>query len=172
MIAAVPGKTAGPGLLPLLREAALPLALFSGVAHGGAAVVVGLMVVGVVPGGIGGVMLLVWLVFSLLMSLVGYRRMEERRSRETVSALAVSGMPRFASKVIALYPRPVEDPVITEVFELYRQAQGSMEEGDYRGAGEAIERGIALADGLLAAGEVMVRDEGDGAEGKGERSWK
>jgi len=172
VIAAVPGKTAGPGLLPLLREAALPLALFSGVAHGGAAVVVGLMVVGVIPRGAGGVMLLFWSMFSLLMSLVGYRQMEERRRRETVSALAVSGMPRLASKVIALYPRPVEDPVITEVFELYRRAQGSMEDGDYRGAREAIERGIALADGLLAAGEVLVRDEGDGAEGKGERSWK
>ncbi len=89
-----------------------------------------------------------------------------------VSALAVSGMPRFASKVIALYPGPVEDPVIAEVFELYRRAQGSLEKGDYRGAGEAIERGIALADGLLVAGEVAVRDEGDGTQGKGERSWK
>ncbi len=115
-------------------------------------------------------MLLLWSVFSLWMSLVGYRRMEERRSREMVSALAVSRMPRFASKVIALYPGPVEDPIITEVFELYRRAQGSLEEGDYRGAGEAVERGISLADGLHAAGEVLVRDEGDG--GKGERSWK
>lgn len=115
-------------------------------------------------------MLLLWSVFSLWMSLVGYRRMEERRSREMVSALVVSGMPRLASKVIALYPEPVEDPVITEVFELYRRAQGSLEEGDYRDAGEALQRGISLADGLLAAGEVLVRDEVDG--GKGERSWK
>lgn len=170
MISPMPGKTTGAGLLPLLREAALPLALFSGMAHGGAAVVVGLMVVRVVPAAAGGVMLLLWSVFSLWMSLVGYRRMEERRSREMVSALVVSGMPRLASKVIALYPEPVEDPVITEVFELYRRAQGSLEEGDYRGAGEAVERGISLADGLLAAGEVLVREEGDG--GKGERSWK
>ncbi len=51
MISPMPGKTTRPGLLPLLREAALPLALFSGMAHGGAAFVVGLMVVGGKPVG-------------------------------------------------------------------------------------------------------------------------
>ena len=155
----------------MLREAALPLALFSGVAHAGAAAVVGLMVVGVVPGGVGGAMLLVWSVLSLCLSLLGYRRMEERRKRRAVSALAVSGMPKLASGVIALYPRPLEEPVIAEVFELYRRAQKSLEEGDYRGAGEAIERGVALADGILAGDGVAVRVEE--AEGeRGERSWK
>ncbi|PLS81303.1 MAG: hypothetical protein CYG60_25980 [Actinobacteria bacterium] len=170
MIGAVAGRPAETGLLPLLREAALPLALFSGVAHGGAAVVVGFMVVGVVPAGVGGVVLPIWSVLSLLVSLVGYRRMEERRRREAVSALAVSGMPRLASAVIALYPRPLEEPAIAEVFELYRQAQRSLEEGDYRGAGEAVERGIALADGIIAGGKMPIRGEDE--EGKGERSCK
>ncbi|QIN79568.1 hypothetical protein GBA65_14745 [Rubrobacter marinus] len=135
---------------PLLRGAALPVALFSGVAHGGAAVLVGLMVAGMVTGGAGGVLLLLWSAFSLFVSLAGYRRMEERRRREAVSSLAASGMAALAYRVIALYPGPVEDPAVAEVFELYGRAQASLEEGDYRGAGEAIERGIALADGLLA----------------------
>ena len=171
MTGAVAGGTAGPAFFPLLREAALPLALFSGVAHGGAAVVVGLMVVGVVPGGVGGAMLLAWSVLSLFVSLVGYRRMEERRRRRAVSVLAVSGIQRLASRAIALYPRPLEEPAIAEVFELYRRAQESLEEGDYRGAGEAIERGVALADGILAGGGVAVRVEEEEGE-RGERSWK
>ena len=169
MIGAVVGRS---GILPLLREAALPLALFSGVAHGGAAILIGLMVLGTVPGGAGGVMLVLWSVFSLFASLMGYRRMEAHRNGRAVSALAASEMPRLASKVIELYPGPVGDPAIAEVFELYRRAQGDLEKGDYRGAGEAIERGIALADGILAGGGVPVRDEGGEAEAKGERSWK
>lgn len=179
MIGAVAGGTARPGLFPLLREAALPLALFSGVAHGGAATVMGIMAVGVVPGGVGGAMLLVWSVFSLFVSLVGYRWMEERRRSRAVSALAVSGMPRLASAIIALYPRSLEEPAVAEVFELYRRAQRSLEEGDYRGAGEAVERGTALADGLLrGAGSVCgdATEPGDSAldeeaKKRGAGSW-
>ena len=170
MIGAVAGGTARRGLFPLLREAALPLALFSGVAHGGAAVVVGLMAVGVVPGGVRGVALLAWSVFSLLVSLVGYRWMEEQRGRRAASALAVPGMQELASGVIALYPRSPEEPAIAEVFELYRRAHRSLEEGDYRGAGEAVERGVALVDGILSGGGAVVRVEED--DGEGERSWK
>lgn len=175
------GAPVSPGLLPLLREAATPMALFSGVAHGGAAIVVGLMVLGVVPGATGGVLLLLWATFSFFVSLVGYRRMEESRRREKVSLLAVSAMPRLASRVIALYPRSVEDPIIVEVFESYRRAQRSLAEGDYRGAEEEIERGVALADGLLA-GEVVGSGYGDATEpgaltrdeeakGRGAGSW-
>ena len=179
MIGAVAGGTARPGLFPLLREAALPLALFSGVAHGGSAVVVGLMVVGVISGGVGGATLLVWSVFSLLVSLVGYQRMEERRRSRAVSALAVSGMPRLASGIITLYPRSPEEPAVAEVFELYRRAQKSLEEGDHRDAGEAIERGIALADGVLeGAGSICgdATEPGDSARDeeakkKGAGSW-
>ena len=167
MIGAVPGKAAG--VLSPLRDSALPLALFSGVAHVGAAVLVGLMVLGAFPGGAGGVMLVLWSLFSLFVSLVGYRRMEERRSGEAASALAAQAMPKLASKVIELYPRPIEDPAIAEVFELYRRAQEDLEEGDHRGAGEAIERGMALAEGILAGGVASVRDEDGDAEGEG--SW-
>jgi hypothetical protein len=171
VIGAVRAKPGGTRLLPLLREAAVPLALFSGLAHVGVAVVLGLMVLGVIPGGLGGALLLTWSVFSLLASLLGYRRMEERRRRRAVSALAVSGMQVLASRLIALYPRPVEDPVIAEVFELYRRAQASLEEGDYRSAGKTIERGVALADGLLVVGEGSVRAVEDETLGEGERSW-
>ena len=172
MTVAVSGKSAEPGLVPLLRGAALPLAVFSGVAHGGSVVVVGLMVVGVVTGGVGGVLLVLWSVFSLFVSLVGYGWMEERRRREAVSALVVRGMPGLASAVIELYPRSVEDPAIVEVFELYRQAQRGLEEGDYRSAGEAIERGIALADGLLAGCGEPVRYEDGEAREEGEGPWR
>ena len=181
MTCVVPARRVEPGLLPLLREAAVPLALFSGVAHGGAAVLVGLMVARAVSGGAGGTLLLLWSAFSLFVSLVGYRRMEERRRREAASELAASGMRRLASGVVALYPRPVEDPTVAEVFELYRRAQASLEEGDYRGAGEAIERGVALADGLLAgevggSGREVVMEPGvlardEEAKGRGAESW-
>lgn len=170
MIGAVPARTRESGMLVLLREAALPLALFSGVVHFGVAVVVGLMVLGVVSGGFGGTMVFVWSVFSLLLSLAGYRRMEERRRRRAGSALAVAGMQALASRVIALYPRPVEDPAIAQVFDLYRRAQVSLEEGDHRSAGEAAERGIELADRVLEGGRELPSSEEGEAEGG--VSWK
>ena len=176
---AVPARSVETGGLPLLRGAALPLALFSGVAHLGAASVLGLMVAGAVPDGVGGVMLPIWAVFSLCVSLAGYWRMEERRRERAASSLVASEICVLASTVIALYPRPVDDGVIAEVFELYRRAQASLEEGDHPGAGEAIERGIALADGLLEGAEPVygdapepgdsVRDEE--ANKKGAGSW-
>lgn len=169
MIGSVPERTVEPGLLPLLREAALPLALFSGVTHGGAAVVVGLMIMGMVSGGVGGAMLLFWSVFSFFVSLVGYRRMDERRGQEAASALVLSGMQALASRVIALYPRPVDDAVVAEVFELYGRAQARLEEGDRRGAAEAIERGVMLADALLAGDGAKLYRESD--EERGDPLW-
>lgn len=169
MIGAARVRPVEPGLLPLFRDAAVPLALFSGVAHLGVAVVLGLVVLGVIPGSAGGALLLVWSVFSLLLSLLGYRRMEERRRRGAVSALAVSGTRALASRVIALYPRPVDDPIIAEVFELYGRAQASLEEGDYRSAGEAVERGVMLADAILAGDGAMLRREND--EERGDPLW-
>ncbi len=61
---------ASPGLLPLLRVAALPLALFSGIAHLIVAVVLTLMVLGVIADGIGGLLLLMLPTSSLLASVV------------------------------------------------------------------------------------------------------
>ncbi len=169
MIGAIPARPVEPGLLPLLREAAVPMVLFSGVAHLGVAVVLGLMVLGAIPGGVGGALLLIWSVFSLLLSVLGYRGMEERRRRRAVSALAVSEMQALASRVIALYPRPVDDPVIAEVFELYRRAQASLEEGNYPAAGETIERGVVLADAVLAGDGATLRREND--EERGDSVW-
>lgn len=179
MIVAAQARTVEPGPLPLLRGAALPLALFSGVEHGGAAVVVGLLVLGVVPEGTGGALLLLWAAVSFVVSLAGYRRMEDGRRHEKASLLAVSGMPRLASRVIALYLRPVEDPAISQVFELYRRAQKSLERGDERGAEEAIEWGVALADGLLEgpgsaygdATEPGDSDRDEEAKKRGAGSW-
>ena len=130
---------------------------------------VGIMAAGAVSGAAGGAMLLVWSVSSLCMSLAGYRRMEERRRHKAASSLAVSGICVLASRVIALYPRPVDDPVVAEVFESYRRAQASLEEGDHRDAREAIERGIVLADGLLARDRGSVRDEKGRAKWEGEK---
>ena len=147
------------GLPPLLREAALSLALFSGITHLAVAVVLALMVLGVVADGTGGVLLLAWPLSSLLASVVLYRRVEERRRSRAFSSFVVSRMQALSTRVIALYPRPVDDPRIAEVFELYRRAQSSLEQGKLRVAGETIERGVELADELLTRGAKPAASE-------------
>ena len=158
------------GLLPLLRAAALPLALFSGIAHLIVAVVLTLMVLGVIADGIGGVLLLTLPLSSLLASVVLYYRMEERQRSRASSLLVVSGMQTLASRVIVLYPRTVHDPHMMEVFELYRRAQASLEQGDYRDVGEIVERGIELADELLSRDGEPPPDEEDPARTREESS--
>ena len=140
-------------------EAALPLALFSGTTHLGVAVVLALMVLGVVADGTGGVLLLAWPLSSLLASVVFYRRVEERRRSRAFSSFVQSRMQALSARVIALYPRPVDDPRIAEVFELYRRAQSGLEQGKLRVAGETIERGVELADELLTRGAEPAASE-------------
>ena len=145
MISSPPSR----GLTPLLREAALPLVLFSGTTHLGVAAVLALMVLGVVADGTGGVLLLAWPLSSLLASVILYRWVEQRRRSRAFSSFVVSRMQALSARVIALYPRSADDPRIAEVFELYRRAQSSLEQGELRVAGETIERGVELAGELL-----------------------
>ena len=113
------GKTWVPGevkkvrvgrLLPLLRGNAASLAVFFGPGHVGPFSIVGLMLLGAIPGVVGGVLLVVWAVVSLLVCLRGYLWVEERKCRETARALAFTEMLRLASRVIELYSRPASSP--------------------------------------------------------------
>ncbi len=154
----------GAGLLPLLREDSASLAVFSGPGHAGPFVIVVLMLLGAIPGVVGGVLLLVWAVVSLLVCLRGYLWVEERRRRERATALAFTEMLRLASRVIELYSRPTSSPAegtkATEVFALYRQAQQALESGDPWRAEEITERGLSLADELLAGKADEVSSTG------------
>ena len=75
------GKTWVPGevkevrvgrLLPLLRGNAASLAVFFGLGYVGPFGIVALMLLGAIPGVVGGVLLVVWAVVSLLVCLRGY----------------------------------------------------------------------------------------------------
>jgi hypothetical protein len=150
------------GLLPLLlRGDAASLAVFIGPGHVGPFGIVALMLLGTIPGVVGGVLLVVWAVVSLLVCLRGYLWLEERKRRETARALAFTEMLRLAYRVIELYSRPTSSPAegtkSAEVFALYRQAQQALESGDPWRAEEITERGISLADELSAgkADEVL-----------------
>ena len=142
---------ARPGLLPLIREDVLSLVLFSGLGLVGPVAITALVVPGVISGAVGGILLLLWSLLSFFLCLRAYMWMDERGRRRRVLALALAGLPRLASRVVVLYLSPVEESEeVAEVFALYRQAQQSLDEGKELGlAGEMIEHGVYLADGLL-----------------------
>jgi hypothetical protein len=167
------GKTWVPGevkevrvgrLLPLLSGNAASLAVFFGLGYVGPFGIVALMLLGAIPGVVGGVLLVVWAVVSLLVCLRGYLWAEERKRRERTAALALTEMLRLASRVIELYSRPAASPAegtkAAEVFALYRQAQQALELGDPWCAEEITERGISLADELLAGTADEVSSTG------------
>ena len=167
------GKTWVPGevkevrlgrLLPLLRGDAASLAVFFGQGHVGPIGIVALMLLGAIPGVVGGVLLVVWAVVSLLVCLRGYLWVEERKRRERTAALAFTEMLRLASGVIELYSRPASSPAegtnAAEVFALYRQAHQALESGDPWRAEEITERGNSLADELLAGKADEVSSTG------------
>lgn len=143
------------GLLPLIREDALSLALFFGPGLAGPTAITALMLLGVISGATSGLFLFLWAVFSFFVCLGAYTWVDERGRRERISAFALAGMPRLASRVIALYSLPVSSPDrrtgVAEVFALYRQAQRSLEvERNPWRAHEMIEHGVSLADEILA----------------------
>jgi hypothetical protein len=152
------------GLLPLLRDDAASLTVFFGPGHTGSLGIVALMLLGAIPGVVGGVLLVVWAVVSLLVCLRGYLWLEERKRRETARTLAFTEMLRLAYRVIELYSRPTSSPAegtkAAEVFALYRQAQQALESGDSLRAEEITERGISLADELSAGKADAVSSTG------------
>lgn len=154
------------GVFPSLREAALALTTFSGPTFAGTVGITALMLLGVASGATGGLLLLLWGVFSFFVCLLVYARADERERRERVVAHTLAGMSLLAEKVISLYSRPacspVGEPKAAEVFALYRRVQQSWEvEKDPRKVGEMIERGVSLADELL----MESSDERKGAVG-------
>ncbi len=148
------------GLLPLIREDVLSLVLFSVPGLVGPVATTALVLIGGISVAVGGILLLLWSVFSFFLCLRAYIWMEERGRRQRVLALALAGLPRLASRVVVLYSSPVEkSEEVSEVFALYRQAQQSLEEGKDPGlAGELIERGVYFADELLmgSPGEMLA----------------
>ncbi|MDQ4083746.1 MAG: hypothetical protein M3117_05035, partial [Actinomycetota bacterium] len=99
----------------------------------------------------------------------GYLWVEERKRRERTAALAFTEMLRLASRVIELYSQPTSSPAegtkAAEVFALYRQAQQALETGDPWRAEEITERGISLADELLAGKADEVSSTGVAGSG-------
>lgn len=145
----------GRGLFPLLREDALSLTLFFGPGLADPMAITALVLLGAISGATGGLLLLLWAVFSFFVCLWAYTWVDERGRQERISALALTGMPRLASRVIALYSLPAFSPDrgarAAEVSALYRQAQQSLEvEKNPRRAYEKIEHGVSLADEILA----------------------
>jgi hypothetical protein len=92
-------------------------------------------------------------VASFFVCLRTYNWVEERRRHERAATLALTEMPRLASRVMSLYSRSAypldEAQSVTEVFALYQRAEHALEAEDHRRAGEMIEHAIALADELL-----------------------
>jgi hypothetical protein len=142
-----------PGSLALRREDALSLFVFFVPGHLGPAAITALMLLGTVTGVVGGVSMLIWAVASFFVCLRTYNWVEERRRHERAATLALTEMPRLASRVMSLYSRsayPLDEAQrVTEVFALYQRAEHALEAEDHRRAGEMIEHAIALADELL-----------------------
>jgi hypothetical protein len=142
-----------PVSLALSRDDILSLFMFFVPGHVGPAAITALMLLGTIPGVVGGVSMLTWSVASFFVCLWSYRRVEERRRHERVTTLALTEMPRLASRIMSLYSRsvylPDEGQRATEVFALYQRAQHALESEDHRRAGQIIERGVALVDELL-----------------------
>jgi hypothetical protein len=142
-----------PGSLALSREDALSLFVFFVPGHVGPAALTVLMLLGNITGVVGGVSMLIWAVASFFVCLRTYNWVEERRRHERAATLALTEMPRLASRVMSLYSRSAypldEAQSVTEVFALYQRAEHALEAEDHRRAGEMIEHAIALADELL-----------------------
>jgi hypothetical protein len=153
-----------PGTLALFREDTLSLLMFFVPGHAGPAAITALMLLGAIIGVVGGVSMLIWAVASFFVCLWSYHWVEERRQHERAAALALTEMPRLASRVMSLYSRSAysldEGQRATEVFALYQRAQHALESEDHRRAGPMIERGVALADELL---EKSYEGAGTGA---------
>ena len=165
-----------PVVFPSSREDILVVVAFFGPTFVGTVGITALMLLGAASGATGGLLLLLWGVFSFFVCLRAYARADERERRERVTARTLAGMSLLAEKVVSLYSRPacspVEEPKEAEVFALYRRVQQSLEvEKDLRRVGETIERGVALADELLTEGSderrgaIVAIDRGESAAG-------
>jgi hypothetical protein len=117
--------------MTLLREDAASLVVLFVLGFAGPTVIAALMVVGTIPGVVGGSLMLLWPTVTFLVNLWGYYWIDERKHREKVATLAITEMPHLASEAMALRSRPVFSPVersrVAEVFALYWQARRSLE---------------------------------------------
>ena len=90
--------------------------------HLGPAAITALMLLGTITGVVGGVSMLIWAVASFFVCLRSYDWIEERRRHERAATLALTEMPRLASRVMSLYSRsayPLDEAQrVTEVFAL------------------------------------------------------
>ncbi len=109
------------------REDTLSLFMFFVPGHVGPAAITALMLLGAITGVVGGVSMLIWAVSSFFVCLSSYDWVEERRRHERATTLALTEMPRLASRIMSVYSRsaysPDEGQRATEVFALYQRAQ-------------------------------------------------
>jgi len=144
------------GVLTVLREDAPALTVFFGPGLLGWGGVTLLLLSGAVPGYLGGLLLVLWPAVSFPLYLLGYRWADRRECHRRVEAFADQRLPQLAGRVIALHGRQApasaeEAARETEVFALFLLSCQALEaDGGLREAGEAVERGVLLADELLA----------------------
>jgi hypothetical protein len=144
------------GVLKVLREDAPALTVFFGPGLLGWVGTTLLLLFGAVPGYLGGLLLVLWPAVSFPLYLQAYRWADRRERRRRVEAFADERLPRLAGRVISLHGRQVPASAggaarETEVFALFLLSCRVLEDdGGLREAGEAVERGVLLADELLA----------------------
>lgn len=146
----------GSGVVEVFRRDASTIALFFAPGLAGWVCVLALMLLGAIPQAVGVVLMVFWVVISFALRLEGANRILERKHREAAATETAAKMAGLASRLISLYPlrasSPDEESRMAEAFALYREASQSLEE-DPRRAGEMVERGLLLADELLARTE-------------------
>ena len=92
------------------REDALSLFMFFVPGHVGPAAITALMLLGAITGVVGGVSMLIWAVSSFFVCLWSYHWVEERRRHERATTLALTEMPRLASRIMSVYSRSAYSP--------------------------------------------------------------
>lgn len=142
-----------PGVWRMLREDAPVLAAFFAPALFGWGGAMSLLLLGV-PGAVGGALMLLLPFASSPAYLWGYRWADGRERRRRGRAFTEERLPPLAARVVALYgwkaPSEPKERARTEVFALFLEAQRTVEAGgNVLEAGEAVERGVEIADGLL-----------------------
>jgi len=159
------GRTAaggGLGALRVLRADGVALLVFFGPALFGWGGVMVLLLLGV-PGAVGGALLMALPAASFPLYVWGYRWADGRERRRRVRAFEEERLSVLAGRVVALYARRDTSGPGTaaeaEVFALFLRAQRAVEDGaDLKGAGEAVEHGLTLADRLLGASRAAGPD--------------
>lgn len=142
-----------PGRVLLLHEGVPLMFLFFGPGVAGSAVIAGSFLSGMIPVVACGLLLALWTLLSSAVCVWSFCKIDDRKRREAALRSAAEQLLPLASRIITLYSLPAVSDAgksrAEEVFALYRQADEILRKQP-RAAGDSIERGILLADEVLA----------------------